>query len=43
MEPQLRLFSSPREPSLLGIIFGTKKRLMPFMPLGASGVLAKTR
>ena len=34
---------SPGEPSARGRNFGTRNRLMPFTPFGASGSLASTR
>gem|GEM_PF-6687972 len=43
MAPQLSALRSPGVPSALAMNFGTKSRLMPFTPAGASGRRASTR
>ena len=43
MAPHPRLLRSPREPSGLATNFGTRNRLMPFTPAGASARRASTR
>ena len=36
-------FRGPSEPSSFGRYFGTRNRLIPFTPFGASGIRASTR
>ncbi len=43
MAPQATAFLAPSEPSSSTRNFGTRKRLMPLMPGGASGSRASTR
>ena len=43
MDRHLISFSSPMLPSSLIMNFGTINRLIPFVPGGASGVLASTK
>src|SRR5680860_506479 len=42
-DPQMTAFLSPREPSSLTLYLGTRNRLMPLIPGGASGRRARTR
>ena len=43
IDPHSSEFSSPKLPSSFGIIFGTTNKLIPLIPSGALGVLAKTK
>ena len=43
MEPQETPLAGPGLPSAVSVRFGTRKRLMPRTPGGASGSLASTR
>ena len=43
MEPQATPLDGPREPSSATDTLGTRNRLMPRLPSGASGVRASTR
>ncbi len=43
IEPQATPLRGPASPSAPGRNFGTRNRLMPLMPLGASGRRASTR
>ena len=42
-DPQDTPLRAPSEPSAFTITFGTRNRLMPFEPFGASGRRASTR
>ena len=43
IEPQETPLAGPADPSSLSVRFGTRKRLMPRTPGGASGSFASTR
>jgi len=43
IEPVETPFLGPKDPSSLTLIFGTKNKLIPFVPCGASRVLTRTK